>query len=114
MMNMIPGGATARPFITFHNDLSMQVSPRSRFAWAHSLVPRWQRQRYRRCVHLPACTRPPASPPGLPFDLNCAPLLWQLPQLYMRIAPELYLKMLVVGGLDRVYEIGKQVGAAAL
>ena len=51
MLHPIPGGASAKPFITHHNALDMQM--------------------------------------------------------YMRIAPELYLKRLVVGGFERVFEVNR-------
>ena len=51
MLQVIPGGATARPFITFHNTLDVEM--------------------------------------------------------YLRIAPELYLKRLVVGGFEQVFEINR-------
>jgi len=50
-MNIIPGGAAAKPFVTEHRELGINM--------------------------------------------------------YMRVAPELFHKMLLVGGIERVFEIGK-------
>ena len=83
MMNMIPGGAAARPFKTHHNDLNLDM--------------------YTHHTHSSSSTRLTRPSPLLTAFL-LPPLLCR----YMRIAPELYLKQLVIGGLDRVYEMGRQ------
>ena len=58
MMHVIPGGAAAKPFVTHHNALDMEM--------------------------------------------------------YLRIAPELYLKRLVVGGFERVFEVNRSFRNAGL
>ncbi|TPX55826.1 lysine---tRNA ligase [Powellomyces hirtus] len=43
-----------------------------------------------------------------PFTTTSNALSEHNQHLFMRVAPELYLKQLVIGGMDRVYELGKQ------
>lgn len=98
MMNIIPGGAAAKPFATHHNDLKldmyMRVSRRRDETRDNT------RARPRACI-----SRGPRM--GGSRDSFCSLLLRLLSPL-CQIAPELYLKQLVIGGLDRVYEIGRQ------
>ncbi|CAI5957225.1 unnamed protein product [Closterium sp. NIES-65] len=95
MMHMVAGGAAARPFKTEHNDLNMTLFMR--------IAPELFLKEL--SVETPMMHMVAGGAAARPFktehnDLNMT--------LFMRIAPELFLKELVVGGLDRVYEIGKQ------
>jgi len=56
-------------------------------------------------VETPTLNPIPGGAAAKPFITHCNDIKQQM---FMRIAPELYLKMLIMGGFEAVYEIGKQ------